>query len=1159
MSQKAAIKMLGGLRAETGTQEITRFSTQKTGAMLAYLAYFCDRTHPRETIIELLWPGATPQAGRASLSVALSSLRHQLEPPDTAAGTVLRADRFAVSLNPDAITTDVTAFERELDAAAQTENQTEQRQYLQTAVGLYRGPLLPGHYEDWIPAEQERLAERYLSAVRRLIRHETKARDLNRALDYARQAVTAAPLREETHQDLIRLLIATGQPAAAQQQYHALEALLREELNAAPSSASRKLAQDIEGITLSVPAARSVPPESLPAVPPAPALPDGIVTFLFTDIEKSTALWERYGDAFKSVLATHHDLLRRAFRRHNGHEAKEAGDSFLVVFARPSDALQCAIACQRIAADKLHLPETHGTPPAALRVRMALHTGEAEREGNDYRGLAIHRASRLLSAAHGGQILCSETTASLLSGNLEADTRLLDLGIFRLRDLPQPERLFQVAAPELEPRTFPPPVAEAGYAGNLPLQFTRFFGREEELHRWKNLLTPESAKAGRRLFTLLGPGGTGKTRLAIEAAKQAAPAFAGAVWFVPLADVTDAKDIAAAIADSLRLPHLSGVEPIEQIADALHHQPSLLVLDNFEQIVTEGAAVVQDVMTRVPSLVCLVTSRQKLDIEGEQSFALAPLPVADSDADVSAHSLVHVESVRMFVDRAQHVRPDFQLTDGNAPVLAALCRALEGIPLAIELAAARAQVLTPAQMLTQLANRFDFLVSKRKDRAERHRTLRGAIEWSFRLLSPELQTFFVRLGVFRGGWTLDAAEAVCDEPLALDFLAELQEASLLAAEEVGQGESGEMRFRMLETLREFAESVIAPEEKKAAQVRHREYFLEFARTANTHVTGPEQIAWLERLERDHDNIRAAVRYCDDDPTTHLRLVSSLWKFWEVRGHYREAGAMYAAVLARPDAHTPSQPLATVYNSAANMAYHQGDYAAAEPLYAESLRIARLIAHPKMTAIVLGNLGNIASDRGDFAAARVLYEESLAIKRAEGVSPVNEATTLGNIGNMLQREGNLIEARTYYTDALRLHDSVGNASGRVIVLNAFGVLDTRESKFDTARASFRASLLLCRELGERLWTALSLEGLAHVATLTHQPDDAVTLYHAAMALREAMGTPIEPDEAVLCDADLATLRESLAPDAFAAAANAGRIMNWEDSIAFALETLSAEDL
>ncbi|HEX8958725.1 MAG TPA: BTAD domain-containing putative transcriptional regulator, partial [Solirubrobacterales bacterium] len=822
-------------------------------------------------------------------------LRSQLEPPGAVAGSVIIADKLVVELNPEAFTTDVQEFEDGLRAAARAGGDEERQAALARAVDACCGPLLPGYYEEWVAGEQERLSERFQNACHELAALLAKGRRLREALQIARRGASADPLRESAQRDIMRLLAATGQAAAALRQYREFERRLAEELSDEPSAPTRQLARQIESQAEPTVAAATPDRPAAPRVRRAassdttPAPPSGTVTFLLTDIEGSTALWERAGDAFREALARHHALLRHEFRRAGGHEVKEAGDSFLVAFASASDALACAVACQRALAAQ-EWPESVG----ALRVRTLIHTGDVTHEGGDYHGLPLHRASRMLHAGHGRQILCSEATTGLLRRDLESEVSLLDLGVYRLRDVDEPERLFQVDYPGMPRREFPALRAERGYAGRLPLQLTRFFGREKEIERIERLLKQDGA----RIVTLTGPGGTGKTRLAIEAAGRLLDHFDGAVWFVAAADLSDASVLPDAIHDAMRLPRSGGGDPLAEVVEALSHQPALLILDNLEQVVDGGAEAVRELAARLPSLAVIATSRQVLGVDGEREFVVDPLPVPSGP--VSAERLGLYESVRLFVDRAQAVKPDFQVTNGNAPAVAELCVRLEGIPLAIELAAARASVLSPTQMLYQLGNRFEFLVSRRRGVAERQRTLRAAVDWSYRLLSPDLQRFFARLSVFRGGCTVESAESVCEEPLALDALAQLRESSLVLTETCPT--CGRMRFRLLETLREYAWGRLSAEEQSEIERRHAAHFDELAEQAEPYLTGPDQATWLAHLDAEHDNLRAALGWADrsGEAEMRLRLAGSLWRFWSVRGYFAQGRRALEDALAGTD-------------------------------------------------------------------------------------------------------------------------------------------------------------------------------------------------------------------------------------------------------------------
>lgn len=1100
MIQPWKIKLFGGLRAEPGEpgapRVITRFRTHNTGALLAYLAYHRGRSHPREVLIDLLWPEAVPRSGRNSLSMALSSLRNQFEPPGTPTGSVLVADRLSVELNPAAFTTDVAVFEQTLRLAAQVGDEVTRRQHLTEAVDLYGGALLPGYYQAWIVPEQERLAERFVEALHQLARSLQRAGELAPALEYARRAVAVDPLREEAHGDLLRLLLAAGQTRQARQQYRELERVLAEELGAEPSAASRQLFRQIEADLaagqgpVDVPPPSPLPRSSVAAPAPVVPLPSGTVTFLLTDIEGSTALWERLGEPFRAVLHRHHELLRGAFRRYGGQEVNEAGDAFVVAFAAAADALSCAVACQRALAAE-GWPAEVGT----LRVRMALHAGDIPLEaGEGYHGPVLNRASRILSAGHGGQILLSEALGALVRRDLEGGVRLTDLGVYRLRGVDLPERLFQLEWPEMAVREFPPLAAERARSGSLPLQFTRFFGREPEIEQIEALLRSGEV----RLLTLTGPGGTGKTRLAIEAAGRLVDWLAGAIWFVPLADLSDPALIAGTIVDALQLPRSGEVAPFEQAVAALSGQPSLLILDNFEQLVEGGAELVQALLGRAPMLRCLVTSRQVLNLPGEREYAVSPLPTPHGDS--SLVRLGAYECVQLFVDRAQAVKPDFQVTNGNAAAVAELCDRLEGIPLAIELAAARAQVLTPMQMLAQLSQRFEFLVGRRRGVAERQRTLRATLDWSYRLLSPELQRFFAHLSVFRGGWTAEAAEAVCDEPLALDYLAQLRECSLVLSEEVALGGLPEMRFSMLETLREYGqERLLDSGGAELVRGQHRDWFLELAEQAQGKLYGPEETAWLNRLETEHDNLRAALGWCGEEAEgaeAGFRLVGSLLDFWWLHGHYSEGRERLSLALSR--AVEPTQARADTLRAAAYLAFLQGDLTVVRAYCEEALSICQKLANKIGVVNMSLGLAELAASQSDYATAGVLLEEALAVSRETGSNHC-VAEVLSSLGYLAHCQGDLAVARSFCEEGLALKRDIGNKQDIAYALRDLGILYRDQGDPAAACSLIEEALAMLRELGDKQGCALLLVSLGGLVRKQGDFQRAHALYEECLAL------------------------------------------------------------
>lgn len=1192
MKQQWNITLLGTLKAKQGERTITRFRTQKTASLLAYLAYHRHKSHPRELLIELLWPEAEPESGRHNLSLALSSLRNQLEPPGVVSGSVIVADRWAVELNPESFSTDVATFEQILRTSAQTRDDTPKMEALRRAVDTYTGQLLPGFYEDWVLTEQTRLSERYFQALLQLTSLLEKESDLATAIEYARKAVEVDPLREETHGELIRLLATAGQATVALRQYRELERLLDQEYGEPPSPKLRQLIRHIEQMEVKQ-------PPMLEASTPVrlathkvqsgstPTQPQGTVTFLLTDIEGSTSHWEHHGDGFKATLNLHHAILRKEFRRHGGYEFKETGDGFLVAFSNAGDALACAVACQRDLA-----AQTWSNQEVPLKVRMALHSGDAEAEDGDYHGLTLHCASRILGAGSGAQTLCSESTTSLLRRDLEMEISLKDLGVYRLRDVELPERIFQVEYAGMEQREFPTLRADRAFTGSLPLQFTRFFGREAEIALLRQMLAPQERLS--RLVTLTGTGGTGKTRLALEAAKHLAEQYAGAVWFVELADLEEASLLPDTLLEAMHLSPTGEEQPLEQIGKVLSANPSLLILDNMEQVVNGGAEFVQVLLERVPSLTCLVTSRQVLGIAGEQEFVVPPLPTPGDEGSSPALLGVY-ESVRLFVDRAQAVKPDFQVTNSNAPAVAELCNRLEGMPLAIELAAARAQVMTPSQMLAQLGNRFDLLVSRKRGVAERQRTLRAAIDWSYRLLSPELQQFFTRLCVFRGGWTVEAAEAVTGEALTLDMLAQLREGSLLQTE-VGVSE---MRFRMLESIRDFACEQLQSEERAKTEEAHANYYLRFAEQAEQGLRSGQQSEWLERLEEAHENLRVALGWASqaEREECHLRLVSALWYFWSIRGFLNEGRRRMREALERvPSSHPHfgkselraealsgagalaldqsdmvqgvallaesvalwrelggNTGLAKALNLYGNAMLEKGELTKALALYEEALALYRALDNRRGASILLNNLGVLAQDEGDLDRASRLLSESIRYKRGLG-NRYGLANSLDSLGNVEAARGNGAQARTLYDEALSIRREIGHQHGVAISLNNLGNLALRGHDTETARLHYFESLPILKELEEREGVVECLFGLAGVAIAIGSYEVGAQLYGAIHALCVQEGIALTKEQVESEKYGREKGEVGLGESGYEKAQSQGKYWGWEEIISFALESL-----
>ena len=654
-----------------------------------------------------------------------------------------------------------------------------------------------------------------------------------------------------------------------------------------------------------------------------------------------------------------------------------------------------------------------------------------------------------------------------------------------------------------------PPVdsgSPRGGAVNFPGQFTRFFGRAAEQERLAGLLADPEV----RLVTLLGPGGSGKTRLATETARQAAGGFDGLVCFAALADISDSALLPSTVAAALRLSLSGGKPPREQVAAHLSPGRSLLVLDNLEHLGEDGAAEVGALLEAAPRLTCLATSRQKLHLAGEHEILLAPLPVPAAGApELPASSVADYPGVQLFVDRARFVRPDFQVTPQNAGAVAAVCGSLEGLPLALELAAARIQALSPEQMQKQLAARLNFLTSRRRDLPPRHRSLRAALEWSAHLLSPEQTRFFVQLSVFRGGWTLEAAADVCEVSSPLDLLEQLCGRSLIRSEESPRG----MRFRMLESLREFGEEQLSLPERQALGRRHAGYFQQLASQMGKLWYGPQQNLGLEALAADYDNLRAALSFCRGDllpdwnapqwngADTGLRLAAALGDYWTTRGMMREGlDWLDGALLGGGDPDVRAAALAQAGWLAAGLS----DFAQANRALTESIALSRRLGDNAARTSALRLRGTAFLWKGDFEEAKADLEEALALSRVRSDTRVLGVVlnSLGVLANEWKADN--VRAKEYYEEALPLLLKAGDRQRASYCLHNLGNIAHDDGESTRAVAQLRHSLALAEELGDEWHRAYCLRSLGEVFFDLGEMENASALLEEGLALCRRLG-------------------------------------------------------
>ncbi len=769
-------------------------------------------------------------------------------------------------------------------------------------------------------------------------------------------------------------------------------------------------------------------------------LPSGTVTFLFTDLEGSTRLWEEYPDVMRAALARHDELLRAAIDAHDGQVVKTTGDGVHAVFASVRDAMGAAVAAQcALAAEPWEK-----TGP--LRVRMGVHTGEGEQRDGDYYGPALNRAARIMSAGHGGQVLCSRPTADLAGDALPEGCSLVDLGEQRLRDLSRPEVVFQVVHPELT-RDFPPLRSLDAFPGNLPLQLTSFVGRDDDIAGVATALTEA------RLVTLTGVGGVGKTRLALQVAAEVLPRYPDGVWLCELAATNDAELLAQVIVAALAVQPRAGRSLAESVCDYLSGKQALIVLDNCEHLLDEAAALAEAMLRAAPAVRVLATSREPLGVAGERLLGVPSLNVA-SESNLEA--IAACEAVQLFMDRAEATRSGLQLDATNADAIVEICRRLDAIPLAIELAAARVTSMSPAEIAGLLDERFRLLTGGRRRGIERHQTLRATVEWSSSLLGERERVVFDRLGVFAGSFDADAATAVAgdDQLAAWDVRDTLDDLAAKSMIQLDDGPDGTTRFRLLETLRQYALERL--DDTGNAEVRHRRHavhYASFAEAAGVGLEGRDEVAWFPRFDAELDNLRAAVAWALDaqaqaDAELGLRIVAALVG----QSFYRPSagvGEWAEAALARAETSTPGRRCA-VLAAAAWKAVLEGDLDLARTRASEALRDG-LPPDTPSPGWVHSALACADSFAGDHAAAR---QTLAAGRRALDVIGAPDYAHLElDLNGLMGRSaaGQLEEARAPAEEALRRARTLNNPSQLIVALRWFAGTRRPDESSETIQA------------------------------------------------------------------------------------------------------------
>ncbi len=876
-------------------------------------------------------------------------------------------------------------------------------------------------------------------------------------------------------------------------------------------------------------------------------LPTGTVTMLFSDIEGSTALVRRLGDRYGEALSEQRALLRAAFRSFGGRELGTEGDSFFVVFESASAAVGCCVAAQRA------LVAHDWSGGEAVRVRVGLHSGEPVRHEDNYAGLDVHRAARIAAAAHGGQVVLSDATRQLAGSRLAAGVSLRDLGWHRLKDIEAPERIYQLVIPGL-PERFPP-LKSLGAQSRLPVPMTPLVGRERDLEQARAALM----RPGIRLVTLTGTGGVGKTRLSLATAASLDQEFPHGVFFVALAAVRDAEVMWKTIADGL---DVAGDGPAaDAVTGYLAGRRALLVLDNLEQL-HGSAEVVAGLLAAAPDLVVLATSRRPLHLPGEQELPVPPLQLP---REAGAEQVAVSSAARLFVQQAAMARPGFAVTDSNAADIAAICERLDGLPLAIELAAARIRLLAPRALLTRLGRSLD-LAAADVGQPSRQQTLRNAIAWSYDLLAPDLAEVFRRLGVFAGGCDLDALAAIAAagpgqgahetgaDPL--DLAAGLLDVSLIT---VTEGADGEPRVGMLETIREFAlERLGQAGDLDDTRRRHAEYYAGVAERASEQLRGPgpAHLAALDQLEAEHDNLHTALTWSLETPAAGpapadreraaigLRLVQALALFWYRHGYITE-GRRWLQRAIDLTAEDGGAPLAQLAHWLGVLLQQQSEPRAALRLLERSLAIWRDLGDRNQQARELNSLGITYHHLDDFDTARSLLEQSAAISREVG-SDMRLAAALTNLGQLEADAGNFDRATHVLQEALAIDIKQGDMLGVALDQQSLAGVHLRAGRGREARDLLSAMADYVVSCGDPELLATTLEMCAANAAQLGEAPRAARIAGAAEAIRQKTGIPIKQPE--MLEEFLAPARAAIAAEQWDGELAAGRALTQQQAAA-----------
>ncbi len=852
-----------------------------------------------------------------------------------------------------------------------------------------------------------------------------------------------------------------------------------------------------------------------------------MVTFLFTDIEGSTRRWEDEAETMAGLVQDHDELFRDSIARHRGQLVKQTGDGVFAVFKNPLSALETAVETQRVFVNH---------DEGALRVRMGLHSGIAVPRGEDFFGNEVNRAARLMGVAHGGQIVVSATTAALLGDDLPEGVAFKELGTHRLRDLSEPIDVLQILA-ESFVSEFPPLNSLDGYPNNLPADVSSFIGRSEDISSIGDLLSSH------RLVSLTGAGGSGKTRLALQVAADMLPEFADGAWFVDLAGLTEPELVPLTVAGTLRLTEKAGRAWIDVLKDYLVDKDILLVLDNCEHLLDSAASVSNDLLGAASRLRLLTTTREPLNVPGEVAWRVPTMDLPEETAQLSLDDILAFEAVQLFVERALAARPDLDLDDKDVPAIAEVCRRLDGLPLALELAAARVRVLSIGDIAANLGDRFTLLSGGSRTALPRHRTLEGTVAWSYELLAEDEQELFRRLSVFSGGFDLEGA-MVLGGPDSLLGVASLVEKSLLSARHTRDA----TRYRMLETVAAFAHQRLG-KDFAAARDTHLQWTAMVAGNAAQELDGKNQVEWLGRVSTELDNFRAAMQWALDggDPALGMMVAASLHRFWYIRS-VRE-GRRWLDLFLDVEPKAPQELEARVLFAAGSLHQSQGNYERAAELLRESSGMFEELGERRGGAYALHYLMRSVWGSIEKEELREMIDTDLAEFR-EVEDLVGIVITLLFDALWHLQYGSVEDIETI-AELSGTAERIGSPQLLAHAAEIPAVAGWFAGDFGTSAHLLAKAAAIYLEIRNQQCAAHCLENTAGWALRSGRPVDAAVLLGGATALREDTGIPTPAFEDFLYDEILRDTKNALGSE-FAIAWERGQAMSMDDALDYVVE-------